>query len=126
MKGLLYGTTEYGGMPRRPTEPSSGSVRPVPKKCFIDSTATIHDRTYNDGANPVASLIDVKGKLYGTTYSGGFNQFYGTVFRLSMSGNEKVLHSFSGYSTTARTRWRLVERKWHLVRNDRVWRSRSV
>jgi uncharacterized repeat protein (TIGR03803 family) len=50
-----------------------------------------------DGANPRASLIDVRGELYGTTYSGGANQEYGTVFRISRSGREKVLHSFAPY-----------------------------
>ena len=45
---------------------------------------------------PVTSLIDVKGKLYGTTLSGGLNEYYGTIFRVTMSGKEKVLHSFPG------------------------------
>ncbi|HEY1867549.1 MAG TPA: choice-of-anchor tandem repeat GloVer-containing protein, partial [Candidatus Cybelea sp.] len=53
---------------------------------------------YNDGAHPAASLIEVNGKLYGTTYSGGFFENYGTVFQISLRGNEKVLHSFGIYS----------------------------
>jgi uncharacterized repeat protein (TIGR03803 family) len=54
-----------------------------------------------DGKNPVASLIDVGGKLYGTTENGGSRsscQFYpslcGTVFSITPSGREKVLHTF--------------------------------
>jgi uncharacterized repeat protein (TIGR03803 family) len=38
-------------------------------------------------------LIDVKGALYGTTESGG-RYDEGTVFRVSLTGKEKVLHSF--------------------------------
>ena len=60
-----------------------------------------HGRTYHDGANPVVRLIDVNGQLYGTTYSGGSHQFYGTAFRLSTSGVEKMLYSFSSYSDAA-------------------------
>ena len=48
-----------------------------------------------DGANPSASLIDVKGVLYGTTSGGGkFNKAGGTVFSVSTTGTEHVLHSF--------------------------------
>ena len=48
-----------------------------------------------DGASPYASLIrDRKGTLYSTTTSGGSSS-YGTVFALSKSGKETVLHSFT-------------------------------
>jgi uncharacterized repeat protein (TIGR03803 family) len=57
-----------------------------------------------DGAKPTASLIDVGGKLYGTTSEGGLSTSYdncreqqsscGTVFRVTTSGTEKVLHRF--------------------------------
>jgi len=47
-----------------------------------------------DGGNPVGSLIfDPTGNAYGTTKQGGaFNK--GTVFKLSKTGQESVLHSF--------------------------------
>ncbi len=48
-----------------------------------------------DGENPYASLINVDGKLYGTTTEGGANGG-GTVFAISTSGTETVLHSFKG------------------------------
>jgi len=49
-----------------------------------------------DGGNPFAGLVmDRDGNLYGTTASGGFSGF-GTVFKVDNSGNETVLHSFSG------------------------------
>ena len=59
-----------------------------------------------DGASPAADLIDVGGTLYGTTRGGGhLNQHYcyvyayngcGTVFALSLSGEQRVLYRFNG------------------------------
>src|SRR3974377_1651735 len=49
-----------------------------------------------DGANPQAGLIrDAAGYLYGTTSLGGAFG-YGVVFKLSPTGTETVLHSFTG------------------------------
>jgi uncharacterized repeat protein (TIGR03803 family) len=57
----------------------------------------------NDGYSPYAGLLGLNGTLYGTTSSGGGpfckNGYYGscgTVFALSLSGQEHVLHSFAG------------------------------
>jgi len=55
-----------------------------------------------DGAVPQASLIDVSGTLYGTTFLGGFyNHRFdrygrGTVFSVTLSGKETVLYRFTG------------------------------
>ncbi|MGC2475309.1 MAG: choice-of-anchor tandem repeat GloVer-containing protein [Candidatus Sulfotelmatobacter sp.] len=51
-----------------------------------------------DGANPYyGNLVrDSKGNLYGTTLNGGAAN-YGTVFEVSPTGKEKLLHSFVGY-----------------------------
>jgi uncharacterized repeat protein (TIGR03803 family) len=89
VKGVLYGTTEYGG-----GEYGFGTV-------FKVSTTGREKVLHNfdpapDGANPVASLIDVKSTLYGTTYNGGIDG-NGTVFRVSTSGKEKVLYNFFFY-----------------------------
>jgi uncharacterized repeat protein (TIGR03803 family) len=43
--------------------------------------------------NHFSTLVAIKKTLYGTTYSGGEN-FDGTVFSITTSGKEKVLHSF--------------------------------
>jgi uncharacterized repeat protein (TIGR03803 family) len=49
-----------------------------------------------NGARPYAGLVrDTKGNFYGTTYSGG-RSGYGVVFRLSDTGKETVLHTFTG------------------------------
>jgi len=48
-----------------------------------------------DGAGPYASLVRHSGVFYGTTFSGGtFGD--GTVFKVTTTGKETVLHSFSG------------------------------
>ena len=49
-----------------------------------------------DGIAPLAGLVlDSSGNLYGTTQVDG-RYAYGTVFKLSATGKETVLHSFSG------------------------------
>jgi uncharacterized repeat protein (TIGR03803 family) len=48
-----------------------------------------------DGEYPYAGLVfDKKGNLYGTTYAGGLSGFAGTVFAVTPSGKESVVHSF--------------------------------
>jgi uncharacterized repeat protein (TIGR03803 family) len=46
-----------------------------------------------DGTNPAADLINVRGTLYGTTSLGGVHGL-GTLFSITKSGKETVLHSF--------------------------------
>jgi uncharacterized repeat protein (TIGR03803 family) len=48
-----------------------------------------------DGKEPNASLIDVSGTLYGTTYAGGTADD-GTAFTITTSGKQSVLHNFAG------------------------------
>jgi len=48
-----------------------------------------------DGAYPYAGLLNVHGTLYGTTQSGGAYDG-GTVFAITSSGAETVLHNFGG------------------------------
>lgn len=51
-----------------------------------------------DGSQPKAGLAVANGKLYGTTLAGGVTG-YGTIFSASISGKERVLHSFGyGYA----------------------------
>ena len=58
-------------------------------------------RSGNDGVNPSASVLAVKGVLYGTTEYGGIPSYgsrnAGTVFRVSTTGIENVLYRFYGY-----------------------------
>jgi uncharacterized repeat protein (TIGR03803 family) len=94
VKGTLYGTTEYGGSGTcyPPSGPACGTV-------FSITTGGTEGVVYSfrarqDGAHPYAGLIDVKGKLYGTTDSGGAHDS-GTVFTITPGGTEKVLHTFT-------------------------------
>jgi len=63
-----------------------------------------------DGAIPWASLIqDPKGNLYSTASSGGGNPREGTVFKVTATGKETVLYTFTGgtdggYSTAGLAR----------------------
>ena len=50
-------------------------------------------KSTEDGSNPSADLINVKGTLYGTTTYGGAHNS-GSVFSITRSGEERVLYSF--------------------------------
>lgn len=95
--GNLYGTTNYGG----DMTLCNGTGCGVVFKLDTSGTETVlHTFTgiEGDGAFPLAGLIrDAKGNLYGTTNQGGGYGF-GTVFKLSKTGNETVLYHFLGLS----------------------------
>ncbi|MGC1381192.1 MAG: choice-of-anchor tandem repeat GloVer-containing protein [Candidatus Baltobacteraceae bacterium] len=100
MNGVLYGTTSEGGT-------SAGSI------CYssfnhgcgtVYSVSTSGDEAVlysftggKDGQRPTASLIVVNGTLYGTTIiGGGPHSDFGTVFSMTTSGSESILHKFTG------------------------------
>jgi uncharacterized repeat protein (TIGR03803 family) len=65
----------------------------------------------SDGSNPLAGfLIDGSGNLYGTASSGG-SSGAGVVFKLSTSGQETVLHTFTGGADGAEPEASLVANK---------------
>jgi uncharacterized repeat protein (TIGR03803 family) len=87
--GTLYGTTNFGGVA------NNGTV-------FKISTSGIESviyafKGYPDGAVPYAGVTALNGDFYGTTAFGGAFNYSGTVFRVSPSGIERVLHSFRGF-----------------------------
>jgi uncharacterized repeat protein (TIGR03803 family) len=93
-KGNLYGTTSQGG------SGSAGAVfelsPPATQGGAWTETVLYSFTGGADGGHPYAGLIqDSAGNFYGTTNSGGASN-YGTVFKLSTTGSETVLHSFSG------------------------------
>jgi uncharacterized repeat protein (TIGR03803 family) len=106
VKGTLYGTTEFGG-------DGSGCYASSRAGCgtvYSVSTSGTEKVLYafqggSDGAFPLAAgLIAVNGTLYGTTGTGGNQSCYdgcGTVFSVTTSGDETVLHSFAGGSDGA-------------------------
>jgi uncharacterized repeat protein (TIGR03803 family) len=98
--GLLYGTTYSGGAAGTGTvfqvDPATGKESVI--YAFAGGT---------DGATPLASLISVKGTLYGTTTTGGQTN-KGTVFSIDLAtGAETVIYSFTGQGdgATPRVRW---------------------
>jgi uncharacterized repeat protein (TIGR03803 family) len=85
--GNLYGTSYSGG---------KFGAGAVVKLDFKKKTATeLYSFTGStDGANPNGGVIrDANRNLYGTTEGGG-DFGHGTVFKVSSSGKETVLHSF--------------------------------
>ena len=93
LAGNLYGTTVEGG----DTTCFSLGCGTVFKLNGAGREALLYSFTGSpDGEMPEALLVgDAGGNLYGTTYSGGTSE-YGTVFELSASGTETILHSFAG------------------------------
>jgi uncharacterized repeat protein (TIGR03803 family) len=94
--GTLYGTTLYGGASTCVDKYRCGTV--------FSTTTTGTERVLHsfrkggDGSFPLAGLTDVGGTLYGTTSAGGkyhhFGVSGGTVFSITTTGTQKVLHSF--------------------------------
>jgi uncharacterized repeat protein (TIGR03803 family) len=96
LSGNLYGTTYIGG-----TYVNYGTVFKVDKTGHETVLYSFTGGT--DGGNPWAGLIrDANGNLYGTTTAGGDltcrSSGCGTVFKVDATGNETVLHSFTGFS----------------------------
>ncbi len=93
VNGTFYGTTSAGGKPYSSIYcDGSGtvySVTPSGKVKVLHSFGT----TSGDGTSPLGELTRLNGILYGTTYYGGACGD-GTVFSITLSGIEKVLHSF--------------------------------
>jgi len=89
--GKLYGTTRAGG---------SHKARGGKGTVFVITTGGAEKVLHRfsgapDGEKPYADLVDVGGKLYGTTTFGGAYGG-GTVFTITTRGAEKVIYSFRG------------------------------
>ncbi len=106
VNGTLYGTTSDGG---------SGGCDGGCGTVFSVTTTGTEKVLYNfgggsDGTYPLASLINVKGTLFSTTYYGGANDD-GTVFSVATTGAEKVLYNFGGDSDGAYPHANLIDVK---------------
>lgn len=87
--GNLYGTTVVGG---------KFGLGTVFKLDTSGNESVLHDFAGGtDGEYPYLSglTIDANGNLYGSTFQGG-SPGGGTVFKVTRTGQETVLHSFSG------------------------------
>jgi uncharacterized repeat protein (TIGR03803 family) len=94
VNGTFYGTTMYGGSSMN-CDLGCGTV------FSLDASGTekvVYSFTGgSDGAYPAAALLNVSGTLYGTTTEeGGGRASCGTVYTISASGSESILHSFGG------------------------------
>jgi len=85
--GNLYGTTYSGGAN------NLGTVFEITRS-GTERVLYSFGSESEDGAYPVSGLVfDKLGNLYGTTGAGGISN-NGTVFQITASGEEKVLHKF--------------------------------
>jgi uncharacterized repeat protein (TIGR03803 family) len=82
VNGTLYGTTEEGGGNNYCPNSSydgCGTVFSIDPTSGTEKVVHSFKDNNQDGQNPLAGLIEVKGKLYGTIeYGGAYG--YGTVF----------------------------------------------
>lgn len=93
--GNVYGTTTFRGSGCAPfgcgtvfKVSSAGKETALYSFCSLSNCA--------DGSYPYGGVVrDSAGNLYGTTYAGGASGA-GTVFKVDTSGQETVLHSFTG------------------------------
>ncbi len=90
LNGAFYSATQFGGAYGFGTvfKVSASGV----EKVIYSFNA---NQSPPDGGNPVGDLAVVNGTLYGTTLNGGSSN-HGTVFKVSPSGAEHVLHTFKG------------------------------
>jgi uncharacterized repeat protein (TIGR03803 family) len=92
----FYGTTQYGGAPTPLCATGCGTV------FSVDATSGLEHVVYRfkslkdapDGAYPADRLLVLDGAFYGTTLGGG-DTLQGSVFKVTDSGGERLLHSFS-------------------------------
>ena len=93
--GNLYGTTRFGG--------ANGNYGTVFKITPGGTLTTLYSfcsqSGCTDGYFPNTPLVQAtNGDLYGTTYGGGANGNYGTVFKIAPGGTLTTLYSFCSQS----------------------------
>jgi uncharacterized repeat protein (TIGR03803 family) len=93
--GNYYGTTFYAGADGAGTV---FSMTPTGLETVIHAfSGAGHVTGSTDGAYPSAGLLLGRdGNLYGTTRDGGPQFYGGTIFKITKSGVETVLYSFTG------------------------------
>jgi len=91
--GNFYGTTDGGGTHNGCFNNDCGTVFKITPTGVL---TTLYNFTGgSDGNSPHAGLIQATdGNIYGTTNEGGLQDFAGTVFRMTLSGNLATLYNF--------------------------------
>ena len=96
--GNFYGTTYAGGT----SSNCQGGCGTVFRITPGGTLTTLHSFDWYDGASPTAALVQgTDGNFYGTTYGGGANQYYGTVFKITPGGTFTSLYSFCAQANCA-------------------------
>lgn len=95
--GALFGTTQFGGITTKLCPAGCGTVFKISSRGA--ESVVYRFKGGKDGAQPVARLIAVKSKLYGTTEFGGAATAFcakgcGTLFQLGTGGMKTIIHSF--------------------------------
>jgi uncharacterized repeat protein (TIGR03803 family) len=88
--GMQTGAIPSGTTAQRPLHGGFVGVRSAVTEIVLHNFAS-----GADGALPYAGFVSVKGTLYGTTTDGGASND-GTVFKITTSGKESVIHAFAG------------------------------
>lgn len=102
-KGVLYGSTSYGGLSKTPNGVVYQLTPPAKAGGAWTQTVIYTFKGGSDGAYPFGGLVLNSNLIFGTTYGGGTSGL-GTVYELlppSVAGGawtETVLHSFSKVS----------------------------
>jgi uncharacterized repeat protein (TIGR03803 family) len=89
----IYGTTPLGGT-------ASGGIlfKVTPQGTYTILHNFGDGSILYDGTSPDALSVGLDGNLYGTTFEGGATN-YGTVYKMTLTGTETILHNFNDGST---------------------------
>lgn len=95
--GNLYGTTYYGGTASCSGQPGCGTVfKLTPSQNGWTENILYSFPQGNSAFSPDSGVVvDKVGNIYGTTFHGG-DFFAGTVYKVTSSGTETLLHTFTG------------------------------
>ncbi len=95
--GNFYGTTLNGGAPSNSCPSGCGTIYKLTPAGVLTTLYSFCPQNYcPDGQNPEGTLAEgLDGNFYGTAVGGGLYK-EGTVFRISPSGDFKLLYTFEG------------------------------
>jgi len=99
--GDFYGTTFSGGANCVDTSGCGTVFKITPSGTLTTLYSFCSQGGYEctDGADPAAGLVQATdGNFYGTTYHGGANDGFGTIFKITPSGTLTTLYSFCAQS----------------------------
>lgn len=96
VKGILYGTTQWGGPATSACPAGCGAVFSINPRTGAEKPVYFFHGAPADGAQPIAPPLDVGGILYGTTSAGGANKS-GALYALNLAtSSESLAYSFAG------------------------------